>query len=414
MFYGFLGQRRGDVITSGFSSNTPMTVSLDNGLTFLETLSNPFGAGIVEPVGAAAGIQTFLGQGLTFFAEHPKSSRNQRWQAGMQRELPGRWVADIAYVGNHGDDLPTARNVNALPNQYLSTSPTRDQATIDYLSALVPNPFVGLMPATAGTAFRAATIARSQLLRPYPQFGDVNTTTNEGYSWYHSLQASVQKRFSSGYTFGANYTYSRFTEAIEFLNAGDAEPWEGISSQDVPHRLAVNGIWELPFGRGRSVGTDSGGAMNALIGGWQFQGIYTYQSGFPVPGWGNLLFTGNVDDIAVDDPSLARWFNTDAGFNRVAAQQLGSNVRTFPLRIDSVRGDPVSNADLSVIKNIAFSGQHRLQFRFEAINALNHPQFPAASNQLNVNPTNASFGQVVTSAQQNYARRVQLMAKYLF
>ena len=62
MFYGFLGQRRGDVITSGFSSNTPMTVSLDNGLTFIETLSNPFRGGIIEPVGAAAGIETFLGQ----------------------------------------------------------------------------------------------------------------------------------------------------------------------------------------------------------------------------------------------------------------------------------------------------------------------------------------------------------------
>src|SRR5215471_2285832 len=336
MFYGFLGQRRGDVITSGFSSNTPMTVSLDNGLSFLETLSNPFGGGIIAPVGNAAGIQTFLGQGLTFFAENPKSARNQRWQAGLQRELPGRWVADIAYVGNHGTNLPVTRNINALPNQYLSTSATRDQATIDYLSAQVPNPFVGLMPASAPTAFRAANIARSQLLRPYPQFGDINTTTNEGYSWYHALQTSVQRRFSSGYTLGVNYTYSRFTEATEFLNAGDSNPWNGISSQDVPHRLTVNGIWELPFGKGRRFGGGASTGLDALIGGWQFQGIYAYQSGFPLGNWGNLLFTGNLDDIAVSNPTLDRWFNTDAGFNKVSAQQLGSNVRTFPLRIDSV------------------------------------------------------------------------------
>ena len=112
-------------------------------------------------------------------------------------------------------------------------------------------------------------------------------------------------------------------------------------------------------------------------------------------------------------PSLERWFNTEAGFNKVSAQQLGSNVRTFPFRIDSVRSDPVSNADLSVIKNVGFSGPHRLQFRFEAINALNHAQFPApAGNSLA--PANASFGQVVTSAQQNYPRRVQIMLKYLF
>ena len=413
MFYGFLGQRRGDVITSGFSSNTPMTVSLDNGLTFLETLSNPFRTGIIEPVGAAAGIQTFLGQGISFFAENPVSARNQRWQVGLQRELPGRWVADIAYVGNHGDNLATGRNINALPNQYLSTSPTRDQATIDYLSALVPNPFINLMPATAGTAFRAATIARSQLLRPYPQFGDINTTTNEGYSWYHSLQVNLQKRFSAGYTLGGAYTYSRFTEATDFLNAGDAEPWNGISSQDVPHRLAVNGIWELPFGKGRRYGAGVSPAMDALIGGWQFQGIYAYQTGFPITGWGNLIFTGNLDDIASDNPTLTQWFNTEAGFNKVSAQALGSNVRTFPLRIDSVRGDSVQNLDVSVLKNVTLSGQQRLQFRFEAINALNRAQFPIPAGN-SINPTNASFGQIVTSAQQNYARRVQIQMKYLF
>jgi outer membrane receptor protein involved in Fe transport len=183
VFYGFLGQRRGDVITSGFSANTPMTVSLDNGLTFLETLSNPFRNGIVEPVGSAAGIETFLGQGITFFDPNPKASRNQRWQVGLQRELPGRLVLDLAYVGTHGSDLPTTRNLNATPNQYLSTAATRDQANADYLSALVPNPFVNLMPVTAGTAFRAATIARERLLRPYPQFDTVNTTTSEGWSW---------------------------------------------------------------------------------------------------------------------------------------------------------------------------------------------------------------------------------------
>jgi hypothetical protein len=413
VFYGFLGQRRGDVITSGFSSNTPMTVSLDNGLTFLETLSNPFRSGISEPVGSAAGIQTFLGQSISFFNPNPRSPRNQRWQAGLQRELPGRLVLDLAYVGNHGTDLQTSRNLNATPNQYLSTSPTRDDANNNYLTALVPNPFAGLMPSTAAVGFRGATIQRQQLLRPYPQFDSVNTTTSEGWSWYHSLQAGLQKRFSSGYTFGVNYTFSRFTEAIDFLNAGDPEPWEGISSQDVPHRLSVNGIYELPFGHERRFGRDANAALNALIGGWQVQGIYTLQSGFPIGNFPNVFFTGNLDDIAVDEPTLARWFNVDAGFNRVSAQQPVSNLRTFPLRIDSVRGDRTNNVDLSVIKNTRLQGDKSLQFRFEAINALNHPQFPSpVTNSLS--PTNLSFGQVVASAQQNYPRRIQMMLKFIF
>jgi hypothetical protein len=411
VFYGFLGQRRGDVSTIGFSTNTNMVVSLDNGLTFVETLSNPFQSGLQQPVGAALGAQTFLGQSISYFDPDPKSPRNQRWQVGIQRELPGGWVADAAYVGNHGTDLQTSRNLNALPNQYLSTSPVRDEATNQYLTALVPNPFFNLMPTTAGTVFRSATIARERLLRPYPQFDAINTTSNEGWSWYHALQAGLQKRFSAGYTIGLNYTFSRFTEATEFLNGGDPAPWEGISSQDVPHRLSVNGILEVPVGRGRRFAANAHPAVDAVVGGWQLQGIYTYQTGFPL-GWGNIIYTGDLDAIALSgaDQSIARWFNTDAGFNKVSAQQLVSNVRTFPLRLDSTRIDTVNNVDLSVIKNVTISKDRKLQFRFESINALNHPLFPGP----NTNPTAAAFGQIVTSAQTNYARRTQVLMKFLF
>ncbi len=411
VFYGFLGQRRGDVVTSGFSSTTNLTPSLDNGLHFIETLSNPFLSGIQEPVGAALGIQTFLGQSITFFDPNPKSPRMQRWQVGLQRELPGRWVAEASYVGNHGTDIQTSRNINATPQQYLSTSPVRDQATIDYLSATVPNPFFGLMPATAGAVFRAQTIARERLLRPYPQFDTVNTTTNEGTSWYHALQVGLQRRFSAGYTLSGNYTYSSFTEAIDFLNAADPSPWKGISSQDVPHRLTVSGIWEVPVGRGRRFGANLPAGVDAIVGGWQFQGIYTYQSGFPI-GFGNLIFTGDIDNIGLSgsDQTLARWFNVDAGFNRTSGQELGSNVRTFPLRLDSVRTDNLNNVDLSVIKNASLAGARQLQFRLEAINALNHPQFPGP----NTTPTQVAFGTISASNQRNYARRVQVTLKLLF
>jgi hypothetical protein len=410
MFYGFLGQRRGDVIQSGFSSTTSLVPSLNNGLTFFDTLSDPFRSGIQEPVGAALGAQTFLGQSITFFDPNPKAPRMQRWQVGVQRELPGRWVANASYVGNRGSQIQTSRNLNATPNQYLSTSPVRDQARIDYLGANVPNPFFNLMPVTAGSAFRGVNITRERLLRPYPQFDAVNTTTNEGLSWYHAFQAGLDRRFDAGYTIGASYTFSRFTEQIDFLNAADPEPTKVISNQDVPHRLTINGIWELPFGRGRRFGSDVPAAASAVIGGWQIQGIYTYQSGFPI-GFGNIIFTGDLDDIALpaSERTVERWFNTDAGFNRVSAQQLGSNVRTFPLRLDSVRTDTVKNVDLSIIKNTAIAGK-QLQLRFESLNALNHPLFPGP----NTGPTAATFGTISASTQQNYARRTQVMVKFLF
>jgi hypothetical protein len=321
-------------------------------------------------------------------------------------------VAEASYVGNRGTHLQTTRNINGTPLQYLSTSPVRDQATIDYLGALVPNPFAGLMPVTASNVFRSATIARERLLRPYPHFDAVNTTTNEGWSRYHALQLSVQKRFAAGYTVGTNYTFSRFTEATEFLNAADPEPWEGISSQDTPHRLTVNGIWELPFGRGRKFGSNANHAVDMVLGGWQVQGIYTFQTGFPVGNWGNLLFTGDLDDVGLpaSERTLERWFNTDAGFNKVTAQQLASNVRTFPMRFDSVRADNVNNVDLSIIKNATIMNGKMLQFRFESLNALNHPLFPGP----NITPTAVAFGTISASAQVNYSRRTQVLVKFLF
>ncbi len=411
MFYGFLGQRRGDVIRSGFSQTTPLNVTLDNGLTFIETLSNPFTGGILEPVGAANGIATSLGQSVTFFNPDPERSRMQRWQVGVQRDLGRNWFVELRYVGNYGSQIQTSRNLNATPNEFLSTSPTRDQATINFLGASVPNPFVGLMPPTAGATWRSTNIARERLLRPYPHFDAVNTTTNEGKSWYNGLQMQLERRFANGFTVGMNYTWSHFEEQVDFLNPADPEPWRGVSVEDVPHRVTINGIVEMPFGKGRRFARDVHPAVDALIGGWQIAGVYLLQSGVPLT-WGNILFTGNTDDIDLSRGERARlrWFNTDAGFNTVSAQQLGSNVRTFPLRLENVRNHNVNNVDLSLIKNTSVGNGRTIQLRFEALNALNHVLLPNP----NVTPTAAAFGQISASNQRNYPRRVQLMVKFIF
>ena len=414
IFFGFLGQRRGDVNQIGFSTNVPLNVTLNNGLTFIETLNNPFETyknGLPAALGASEGIRTFLGQGISFFNEHPLSPYNQRYELSLQRELPGGWVAEAAYVGNRGTHIEITRNINALPNQYLSTSTTRDNTTNNYLGALVANPFAGQMPASAGAAFRSATIARSQLLRPYPQFGDINTTTNDGYSWYHSFQSNLNKRFSRGYTIGMSYTWSKFMEAISYLNAADPLPVEAISDFDRTHRFAANGIYELPFGKGRRLLANVNSVVSHVISGWQLAGVYQYQSGAPI-GFGNIFFTGNFDDI--DLPSsqrtLDRWFNTTAGFVTASAAQPVANLRTFPLRLSNVRTDAINNMDLSVIKKTQILEGKHLEFRAEFINAFNHPLLPAP----NTNVTQASFGQIIASNQANYPRRIQLTVKFVF
>lgn len=458
IFFGFLGQRRGDVNQIGFSTVTQLTPTLNNGLTFVETLSNPFVAfqnGLTPARGAADGIQTFLGQGISFYNPTPLSPYHQRWELSLQREFKG-WVGEAAYVGNRGTHIETGRNVNAVPLQYLSTATVRDDTRNSYLGALLPNPFVGLMPANAGANFRSATIARSQLLRPFPQFGDINTTTNEGYSWYHSLQTSVNRRFSQGYTLGFNYTWSKFMEAVEFLNAADPAPVEVISGSDRPHRFSASGILELPFGKGRKWGANLGRAVNLAIGGWQVSGVYQFQSGVPI-GFGNVFYFGNLKDIALPsgEQTVAKWFNTNGfvalrngstvirdtagnpvwvnfndpckttynatscpgtplanptGFNRDGSFQPASNVRTHPLRLGFLRSDQINNIDLSVIKKTELWENKNLEFRAEFINAFNHALFPGPTTGV----TSSAFGQIVASNQANYARRVQLTLKFVF
>ncbi|BDC51639.1 hypothetical protein F183_A39540 [Bryobacterales bacterium F-183] len=410
MFYGFLGQRRGDVIQSGFSRNTPFVPTID-GATFVNTLSNPFPTGILEPLGAGQGFQTFVGQSITFFNENPRQPQMQRWQVGFQRQLPGSFVWDASYVGNRGSFIEIGQNLNVTPQRYLSTASTRDNARNAYLTAQLPNPFQGLMPTGATGTFTGANIARERLLRPFPQYDAVNQSRFDGYSWYHSLQTGIEKRFSKGYTFNLNYTFSKFMQATETYQADDLRPTEVISDSDRPHRVSASAIWELPFGPGKLLLGKSNGVVARIVGGWQLGGVYTFQSGAPI-NWGNIFFNGDINNIRLpdDQKTVNRWFNTEAGFVRAAADQPVSNVRTFPFRFGFIRADKLNNYDLSVIKNTQIKENMNLQFRFEALNAMNHPLFPAP----NTNPAQAAFGQAVSSNQANYPRRIQLTGKFIF
>ena len=411
IFFGFLGQRRGDVNQSGFSRDTNLVPTVD-GVNFTGTLSNPFPNGILEPVGAGDGPRTFLGQAITFFNPKPLAPYNQRWELGFQRELTGGWVVEASYVGNRGTHIEITRNINVTPQKYLSRLPTRDDPTRIYLSASLPNPFSTLIPGVGSTT----TIAREALLRPFPQFGTVTTTTNEGYSWYHALQTRIEKRFAKGYTFQTSYTYSKFMQATELLNQDDIDPTEVISDSDYPHRLAASGIYELPFGKGQMFLANTNGAVSRIVGGWQFQGVFTFQSGAPIQ-FGNVIYNGNLRDIRLpgDQQTPEHWFNT-AGFVTAAGAQLDRNVRTFPLRFGYVRYPRQNNFDLSIVKNTSITEVTKLQFRAEFINAFNRVWLanPNGTNGLDTTVTSVTFGQINGSTGGNYARRLQFGLKLLF
>jgi hypothetical protein len=401
MFYDTIGVNATRAIQTGFSQTTPIQASLDNGFTFVASTADPFPNGLLAPRGSAGGLQTNLGQSLEFYLPERKHPFSHRWSVGVQQLLPWRFVGEATYVGNRGKNLPVVRDINALPLQYLSTSASRDQATINFLSATFPNPFFGTNP------IYGSVISRADLLKPYPEFGSIRVAEPIGYSWYHALQTRVERRMARGFTFQLGYTWSKLMEATEYLNAADAAPYETIGPLDRTHRLTMSGVWEIPVGQGRRFGSSLPSALDVFVGGWQLGGVVVRQSGAPLE-FGNALFTGNLKDIPLPkgERNVDRWFNTDAGFNRNSAEQLSSNVRTFPLRFSGIRGDGRATWDFSAIKNVRLAGT-TLQFRAEVYNAMNHPNF----NNPNQTPTSTAFGRITSAGD---ARNWQFSLKLKF
>lgn len=406
IYYEPIGVTFVQVNQTGFSRSTDLVPSLDNGQTFIADLTNPFPDGFQFPLGAAGGLATNLGQSVSFFSEDLRNPYMQRWQFAVQRALPGNSVLEVSYVGNRGTGLRIGKDLNPVPRQYMSTSPVRDQAAINFLSQAVSNPFYPMLPKTG---LSGQTVSRSQLLRPYPHFTGVSTQINQGYSWYHSMQVRFEKRFSRGFSATLSHTWAKMMEARSFLNATDPMPEEVISDEDRPHRTAVTAIYELPFGRGKLWGSDVNRAVSAIISGWQIQGIYAYQAGAAL-GFGNAIFFGDLKNIPLprSERTIDRWFNVDAGFERDSSKQLGSNIRTLSSRFSGIRAAPQNNWDLSFIKNTALKESIQLQFRAEAINAFNHPQFMAP----NTTPSSTAFGKVTD--EYSWPRVVQFALKVLF
>ena len=198
-------------------------------------------------------------------------------------------------------------------------------------------------------------------------------------------------------------------EAAGYLNESDPLPERVISDQDRTHRLVLSGLYELPFGPGRRYANGTKGIAGKIIEGWQISMLTQFQSG-PALGFGNSIFNGNLHDIflPVSERTIGRWFNTEAGFNRNSAQQLGSNIRTMPSRYSGVRADGINNWDISALKNTQITESLRAQLRWEWINAFNHPQFSPP----NTSPVSTAFGTVTGESQ--IARVMQFALKFIW
>jgi len=399
LFYFSLGNF--GINQPGFSQTTPFVPTLNGFLTPSATLSNPFPT-LNQPQGASLGLATYLGQAVSFVNTDQSNAYSVRYHFDIQQQLPWDSVLEIGYLGNHAIHLPVNQNLNFIPNQYLSRSPVRDQATINALTANVANPFAGLIP---GTTLNGSTIPVSQLLAAYPQFTTVTMQNqNIGSSYFHMMQVRFRKRLSGSLQLLANYQYSKLIERTTRLNGGDAALVKDVGSDDRPQRFVLSGTWDLPFGPGRMFGGNSSGFVNALIGGWSANGIFTVQQGAPL-NWGNVLYFGGP--LNNQPRNVAGVFDVRR-FERDSTKQLLDNYRTFADRFSNLRQDGVNNIDFSAIKRFSLRERVTLEYRAEFFNLLNHPLF----NAPNLTPTSTSFG-LITS-QSNLPRRTQMALRLLW
>jgi len=282
-----------------------------------------------------------------------------------------------------------------------------------------------------------ATIARAQLLRPYPQYlggsangalsGTVSVGTEEyvGSDRYDAGTILIEKRFTRGDSLVASYTRSHETDKLNYLNASDGVLENRVSPNDRPDRATLGATFALPFGRGQKFGPEWRGLLDAALGGWSISTTYQYQSGFPLV-WNNNIYydptrdprdlhsyIGKNKDCGKAGLDCPAWdtsgFYIAGGTGRTDQRiSLGNNVRYFPSTLPNVRTDPLHLMDVGIYKTFALMSGMRFQLRVEVINALNY----TVLWNPNQDPTNANFGLV--NQDRNNPRDIQIGGKLSF
>ena len=390
----------------GFSATTSFVPTNNNYLTAANTLDNPFPSGFTPVVGSSLGASTNLGQTNTYYAPILTDPYALRWNLGFQYSVTPNLLVELIYLGDHAVHQPIASTpIDYIPQQFLSTQTSRDNALVASYNATVKNPFAGLLP---GTSINGATVARSQLLMTYPQFtGLTEQNVTEGGSSYNDISVRVEQRASHGLSITANYSFSKLIESMQYLNPGDTKLAKIVSPYDHKQHLAIGGTYELPIGTGKWIDVKSG-VWNSIVGGFKINGIYSFQTGAPLYFSADLVTTGQPITTNPRLTTPGKSLNT-AAFDTAAADQFAFHLRTLPFTFGSVRTDGINQLDSSLLKDFHFPKGMYAQFRFEVFNALNHASFaaPAVSSA-----TSSSFGTITSQA--NSARTVQFGGRFVF
>jgi hypothetical protein len=411
-------------------------------------LSDPFpGVGPKLPPGNSLGALNDVG----FQAVGPikqvslHSPYEQTWSIGLQKQLPWKMVAEANYIGKKGTHLYFGgfRELDHLGPFVDQLTPT--QISKNLVNKQVTNPFFGYITDPL-SSLSGNTAAAYQLTLPYPQFtnfdGDSPPIAN---SIYHAAQFRMEKAFDNGLQFLVTYTVSKSIDdasatddSFSFLGGGFAtgnnagstiavqdpnnlRPERAVSTFDIPQIFQVSYVYALPFGRGKKFASHMNVVLDAILGGWQTNGILSFDNGRPltpylaigtaIPTYGqrpNLMGTlqrdGKPQDWVNADPNVG-YFSNPGALTYPGDFALGDAPRT----ITNVRQPGVRNTTLSVFKEFSLARLRegaRFEYRLEAFNALNHPQF----NGPDAGVGSGTYGKVTSTV--NSARQVQMGLKF--
>ena len=335
---------------------------------------------------------------VTTQSKHFKNPEAWNWNVLVEREIFWKSVASVGYVGRRGLHLQRESNINQPP-----------------AGTIQANPGVNL-----------------DSLRPFKGYNSIRESDNVASSMYNSLQVSWNRRFSGGLLFGVAYTLSKAMDdgshPRDILpNTYDAHNMWGQSIFDVRHIMIINYLYELPFFRNQS------SLAGKLLGGWQVSGITQFQTGTPLSIVRNNDYAGTGQDGNLQDGGGAGQFWVINGepeiMNQFAAGGASDPAQWFKVRNGD--GSPIftppatgtfnqqlgvrnpfhnpgfQNWNVGLFKKFAIREQIGLQFRAEAFNAFNHPNWDVA----NVDPLSSSFGKVTNKISE---RNLQLSLRFYF
>ena len=359
----------------------------------------------------------------------------EQWSLTVQRAITQNLMVELSYVGSHAFHVVAAEDLNMAVPQVCSNPAGCLSGGVGTATATVPQGTTYL-PSTPPIPF-VTTGSKTLTMRPNPFVGPTLSWIYNANSSYHSAAVSLTKRATHGLAFKANYTFSKLLDINSaFLATSGAnepptvlDPFDlnlnrGLAAYNLKHQFNANFTYQLPFGSGQRFANGSRGIVNQLIGGWQWNGDVTVQSGFPFTPTIGSNVSGTGDTMNPDVPNLNPTFTgpvvlgTD-GF-RTTGQYFNPNAFLMPAPGTFGNagrgvfiGPGFSDFDTSLFKYFTITERYRLQFRAEAFNVLNRTNF-GSPNPVTFSGNNYSSSAGVITQTANPSRQVQFALKLLF